>query len=192
MKAFMGELVLTKIDRASMAHSLEVRVPFLDHELYEYVCRLHERRYFCANQTKRLLYELVKRHLPREILERKKQGFVGPDRYYAAIDFYTRAIYDGALLDEGLIRRDYVDQLVAQRDQWRLWKIMVFEYWYRRWVSDSPVPAGRRTDAATAQRWQSHDDGATVAYGAAWASGADRMLPLVAHDVNAPSAPLAK
>jgi asparagine synthase (glutamine-hydrolysing) len=134
MKAFMGELVLTKIDRASMAHSLEVRVPFLDHEIYEYFGGLHEEVYFRAGCQKPVLQEILRRQLPPEILRRPKRGFVGPDRYYMEIEFYAELLREGALLRDELVRREYVEQLIRERDHWRLWKIMVFEYWYRRWV----------------------------------------------------------
>lgn len=70
IKLFMGELVLTKIDRASMANSLEVRVPFLDHELFEYLFRLNESVYYRPEGMKYLLRENIKNHIPDRILKR--------------------------------------------------------------------------------------------------------------------------
>jgi asparagine synthase (glutamine-hydrolysing) len=72
IKCFMGELVLTKIDRASMANSLEVRVPFLDHELYELVLAYQESCYMDANTTKYLLHENIKHVLPKRNSESTK------------------------------------------------------------------------------------------------------------------------
>lgn len=133
VKTFMGELVLTKVDRASMAHSLEVRVPFLDHELFEYLFSIDEQVWYAQNQTKYPLYRVLQKHLPEKILRRRKQGFVGPDRYYQDIGRYNALVTDGALVEAGILNRRYLKKLVADRDHWRLWKVMVFELWYRKW-----------------------------------------------------------
>ena len=133
IKCFMGELVLTKIDRASMANSLEVRVPFLDHELFESVLSVSEKRYFKPDVTKFLLYENIKNHLPQQILNRKKQGFVGPDSYYMDISFYTATLDSSRLISDGIIRKEYYLQLVANQEHWKLWKLIVMEKWYQHW-----------------------------------------------------------
>ncbi|MEI6852207.1 MAG: asparagine synthase (glutamine-hydrolyzing) [Bacteroidota bacterium] len=98
IKTFMGELVLTKIDRASMANSLEVRVPFLDHELVEFLFSLPEKDYVKKNTQKFLLYENIKNVLPKEILHRKKQGFVGPDSYYMNMEWYQKNLKGSRLV----------------------------------------------------------------------------------------------
>lgn len=134
MKCFMGELVLTKIDRASMANSLEVRVPFLHHQLFEKIFSLKENLYHNPYQTKSLLYEQIKNVLPEEILSRKKQGFVGPDKYYMNIDWYRTELAESRLVKDGLISRDYIDSLLKNDYDWRLWKIMVMEKWYKKWM----------------------------------------------------------
>lgn len=134
IKCFMGELVLTKIDRASMANSLEVRVPFLNHKLFEKIFSLKESLYHKPNQTKSLLYEQIKNVLPAEILERKKQGFVGPDKYYMNIDWYRSELTESRLVKDGLISRDYIDNLLQKDYDWRLWKIVVMEKWYKKWI----------------------------------------------------------
>ncbi len=134
IKCFMGELVLTKIDRASMANSLEVRVPFLDHDLYSLVLSKREDIYYKPNVTKFLLYENIKQHLPDTILNRSKQGFVGPDSYYMNLDFY-KAILDGSkLIRDGIIKKEYYQQQLAEKQYWRLWKLAVMEKWYQYWV----------------------------------------------------------
>ncbi len=134
IKSFMAELVLTKVDRASMANSLEVRVPFLDHELFEYVISLQDQVYFDPGKTKVLLRHILEPVLPKTIIDRPKQGFVGPNRYYMNTGFYTNVIKEGRLLQDHVIRREYVDELIRANDHWRLWKIMVLEFWYQRWM----------------------------------------------------------
>jgi asparagine synthase (glutamine-hydrolysing) len=137
IKCFMGELVLTKIDRASMAHSLEVRVPFLDHLLYEKVLGYGEQNYYKPEETKHLLYQNIQSALPSSILQRKKQGFVGPDVFYMNRDRYAHWLNQSRLIRDGIIRKDYYLSLLTNRDHWRLWKLTVMEVWYRRWISGS-------------------------------------------------------
>lgn len=133
MKCFMGELVLTKIDRASMANSLEVRVPFLDHHLFEKIFSLNESSYYKKEQTKFLLYENLKDHLPEEILNRKKQGFVGPDSYYMNIDFYRSQLDNSNLVKHKIINQAYINELLNETYNWKLWKILVMEKWFSKW-----------------------------------------------------------
>lgn len=134
VKHFMGEQVLAKVDRASMANSLEVRVPFLDHEICEFVFSLNPSVYYKKEETKHLLYQNIKDHFPNEILHRKKQGFVGPDKYYMNYDWYRKHLSDSKLVADHIINREYVDTLLNNKDHWRLWKIAVMELWYRKWI----------------------------------------------------------
>lgn len=133
IKHFMGELVLAKVDRASMANSLEVRVPFLDHEICEFVMQLQTSVYYKPGTTKQLLYQNIKNHLPQEILARRKQGFVGPDKYYMNIDWYRSRLTNSKLVADGLINESYIQTALNNKDHWRLWKMSVMELWYRRW-----------------------------------------------------------
>jgi asparagine synthase (glutamine-hydrolysing) len=134
IKTFMGELVLTKMDRASMANSLEVRVPFLAHELFEFVFSLPEQDYVKKDTQKFLLYENIKNSLPKEILQRKKQGFVGPDSYYMNIEWYKKNLKGGRLLNDGVINEIAMNDLIKTNDHWRLWKLLILEKWYKRWM----------------------------------------------------------
>ncbi len=133
IKCFMSELVLTKIDRASMANSLEVRVPFLDHRLVQYMFNLKESAYYKPNVKKYLLYENIKNDLPDSILSREKQGFVGPDHYYQDYNWYKEVLLDGKLIADRIIRRETTEKWLEQKDHWRLWKLAILEFWYTRW-----------------------------------------------------------
>lgn len=134
ISCFMGEQVLVKVDRASMANSLEVRVPFLDHEICEFVMGLNSSVYYKPNETKHLLYQNIKNHFPQQILERKKQGFVGPDKYYMNMDWYQQRLSDSKLAKDGIVNPAYIQSLLDKKDHWRLWKVAVMETWYKRWV----------------------------------------------------------
>ena len=133
ISTFMGELVLTKIDRASMANSLEVRVPFLDHELVEYLLGLHEQVYYKKGITKYLLRENIKGNMPRKIMNRTKQGFVGPDEYYQNYNWYKEVLLDGLLVSQQIVKREFINQLLKKCDHWRLWKILILEKWAQTW-----------------------------------------------------------
>ena len=130
----MGELVLTKVDRASMAHSLETRVPFLDHELVEFLFSLPQTVYYKPAVTKFLLYENLKKSLPSSILDRKKQGFVGPNHYYENFIWYASILYGGRLVKEKIIQPKALKKMMQERDNWRLWKLTVLELWLQKWT----------------------------------------------------------
>ena len=131
---FMSELILTKVDRASMAHSLEVRVPFLDHELVEFLFSLHEDAYFDASVQKGQIRRLLEGKVPARVYDRPKQGFVGPDVFYMDFEVYRHALQNGQLVAQNIIRREYVDGLLHRQDHWRLWKLFVLENWWRVWM----------------------------------------------------------
>ncbi|WP_415714611.1 asparagine synthase (glutamine-hydrolyzing) [Maridesulfovibrio sp.] len=75
---FLADALLVKVDIASMAHSLEVRSPLLDHELFEYMATLSPELKIKDGESKYLLKKLAERYLPKEILYRRKQGFSMP------------------------------------------------------------------------------------------------------------------
>jgi asparagine synthase (glutamine-hydrolysing) len=135
MKCFMGELVLSKVDRASMANSLEVRVPFLDTAFFETIFSSKEDVYFKKDKTKFLLQENIKAHLPMEILNREKQGFVGPDSYYMNKAWYEKAFENSVLVEKQIINRNYIDDLLEKDYDWRIWKILVMEKWFAAWMA---------------------------------------------------------
>ena len=133
-RCFMGELVLVKIDRASMANSLEVRVPFLDHELVEMVYSAPEAAMYRPDVTKYLLHEFIQSRVPANILNRPKQGFTGPDDYYKDLERYRGILSNSILVQKEVVRQEYLDSLFASEDFWRLWKLVVLEKWFQRWA----------------------------------------------------------
>lgn len=134
LKLFMPELVLAKIDRATMANSLEARVPFLDHELVEKVFSLKEDVYFDEHIQKKIIRDNLEGKVPSEIYNRKKQGFVGPDHFYKNFDVYQEKLINGRLVQEKIIKSSYIHSLIAKKDQWRLWKLFVLENWWEVWM----------------------------------------------------------
>ena len=139
---YLPDDLLTKIDRATMAHSLEARAPLLDHRLVEFVAGLPEARKINGGVTKVLLREIAHTLLPGRMVERPKQGFAVP------LAGWFRAgladIYRDLVLSPDAMIRDHLDQKVAASlldqhldgpDQGpRLWLLLSFEFWARRWL----------------------------------------------------------
>src|SRR6202043_2860892 len=78
LKTYLPGDILTKVDRMSMANSLEARVPLLDHQLVEFACSLPPDRRFRNGQTKFLLKRALEGRVPADVLTRAKQGFAVP------------------------------------------------------------------------------------------------------------------
>ena len=72
--------------------------------------------------------------MPESILNRKKQGFVGPDSYYMNIDYYKKELANSNLVKHHIINQSYLDSLLKQEYNWKLWKILIMEKWFSHWV----------------------------------------------------------
>ncbi len=139
MKTYLHELLM-KQDQMSMAASIESRVPFLDHKLVEYAAAMPERMKLRGWTTKYVLRQAMRGVLPKEILERKKMGFPVPVGAWLRGEFAQ--IVDEYVLSEragsrGIFNREYVRELVArhragERHDERLWALINFEIWQRR------------------------------------------------------------
>lgn len=139
IKCFMGELVLTKVDRASMANSLEVRVPFLHSDICNKMLGLDPSVYFDKKKQKIILRRILKGTVPSVILKRKKQGFTGPDKYYMDFEWYRKNLENSELVKAGIINNQAIDLYLENQDHWRLWKIAVLEKWYQKWMTTNNV-----------------------------------------------------
>jgi asparagine synthase (glutamine-hydrolysing) len=149
--------ILTKVDRASMAHSLEVRVPLLDHRVVEYAWRLPPKlKYGRRSENKRLLRHLLYRYVPREIVDRPKKGFSspiaiwlrGPLRAWADELLDERRMKESGFFDSSQVHACWREHLRGSSDHWRLlWGILMFEQWRRQWAI---APAGVATQGAAA------------------------------------------
>lgn len=134
LKTFMPELILAKVDRASMAHSLEVRVPFLQHQLVEFMFSLNEKTFFKKRDQKPFLKKILRGNVSEAVINRPKQGFVGPDKYYMNMEVYKTSLENGYLVQNNVIKKNYIDQKLKEKDHWRLWKLFVLENWWKNWM----------------------------------------------------------
>jgi len=134
--------LMTKVDIASMAHSLEVRQPFLDHRVVEFAASLPIALKFRRGSGKRLLRHAFGHLLPTSIWNRKKMGFGVPIDHWFRNEL--RELTHDSLLDANVrtshyFRRQVVEELVTQHESgqfdhaYRLWALLVLELWLREW-----------------------------------------------------------
>ena len=147
-KTYLHELLM-KQDQMSMAASIESRVPFLDHKLVEFTARLPERLKLRGAATKYVLRRAMKGVLPEAILTRPKMGFPVPlgawlrGRHRGVLDEYVtgeRASARG-IFDAGFVRGLAAEHVSGTRDHSsRLWSLINFEVWLRRFMDGEPAP----------------------------------------------------
>ncbi len=142
-ETYLPEDILTKVDRASMACGLEVRAPFLDAELVDWVQTLPTSYKYGRNQTKRLLKQAAARRLPASILERPKKGFGIPVARWLRgplAPLLDQLLDRDRLARQGIFRPEPVGRLVAEhragiRDLRKpLWTLLMFQLWHDRWL----------------------------------------------------------
>ncbi|WP_323142281.1 XrtA/PEP-CTERM system amidotransferase [Massilia phyllosphaerae] len=139
-KTWLPGDILTKVDRASMAHSLEVRVPLLDHTFCEYAATLPNDLKLRGGEGKYVLKKALEPHLPHDIMYRAKKGFSIPLADWLRGPL-RQAVRDGVLgarlLDTGIFNRRYLEQLVSQHESGAadhsvaLWSLLMFESFLR-------------------------------------------------------------
>ena len=143
VKGLLPGDMLFKVDRMSMANSLEVRVPFLDHTVVQYVFSLKGSAKLRAWRGKHILLETFKDFLPPLLHHRPKWGFEMPIGAWLKkelkflIEEYLRTdrIKRQGLFDPAVIEAMVLDHMSGRRDtSWQLWSLIVFEHWYEKYI----------------------------------------------------------
>jgi len=144
-RLWLPDDLLTKVDRATMTHSLEARVPYLDHRFVEFCGRLEPAQKIRGTQHKHILKRVAERYLPHSIVHRGKQGFVMPlsewlaGRLAGELDEH---LGDGGLGRRGLFRAGVLAGLLAEHRSGRrnhagrLWALLILERWFRRYAPE--------------------------------------------------------
>jgi asparagine synthase (glutamine-hydrolysing) len=136
---YLADELLVKADRASMAHSLEVRVPFLDTVLSEFAFGLPSRLKVRGFSKKRLLRKALAPIVPAEILSAPKQGLTLPAAQWlrGPLEPYARELLadDRGLFDGATVTRLLDDHVAGRQDNWKqLWTLLSFAAWYDRYA----------------------------------------------------------
>jgi len=140
LKTYLVGDILTKVDRASMAHGLEVRVPILDHKLVEWLAGLPPGLKLRGREGKYLFKKSLESRLPNEILYRPKMGFAVPLASWFRGPLRERvktALLGPCMLDSGIFDRRFLQQMVDQHQSGRrdfstpIWTLMMFEAFLR-------------------------------------------------------------
>lgn len=142
-KTYLPSDVMVKVDRMTMANSIEARAPLLDHELIEFAARVPHELKMKGGETKYLLKRSLEGMVPREILYRKKQGFGVPIEEWINSELRDRmreTLLDPKTIGRGYFDRRYIELLLKEhaarrRDHsYSLWALFMLELWHRRFV----------------------------------------------------------
>jgi asparagine synthase (glutamine-hydrolysing) len=146
LKTYLVGDILTKVDRASMAHGLEVRVPILDHKFVEWLAGLPPELKLRGREGKYLFKKSLESQLPDEILYRPKMGFAVPLASWfrgPLRDRVKTALLGPCMLDSGIFDRRFLQQMVDQHQSGRrdfstpIWTLLMFEAFQRNMQGES-------------------------------------------------------
>jgi asparagine synthase (glutamine-hydrolysing) len=150
---YLADDILVKSDRMSMAHSVEVRPPFLDHRILEFAATLPDSMKMRGSRQKRLLKELMKDKLPKSILTRKKVGFDIPAHQWlrgSLRPLLLDTLKEGLSEHADLFRADTIENYVRLHLDRRanlgyhLWGLMILFLWMKQWrIQSTPASTGK-------------------------------------------------
>jgi asparagine synthase (glutamine-hydrolysing) len=156
LKLRLPELLLMRVDKMTMATSVEARVPYLDHKLVEFAMSIPSSLKYRNGETKQILKRALEGVIPDRVLKREKKGFGVP------IDEWLRGPFgnfvEDSLLNSSLRRRalfdyEYVKKLLRDHRAGQanyaffLWSLLNLSLWYERWI-ESPTPAAGPVEQA--------------------------------------------
>jgi asparagine synthase (glutamine-hydrolysing) len=152
-KTWLPDDLLLKADKMTMANSIELRVPFLDHKVLEFAASLPGSYKVHGFTTKYILKKLLSERVPQEILTRKKVGFPVPIANWLRTDlkgWVRELLLDRETLDRGYFDKNCIEQLISQNDvrggfySKEIFSLVALELWHREFVGNrSSIPRPR-------------------------------------------------
>jgi asparagine synthase (glutamine-hydrolysing) len=156
VNTYLVDDILTKVDKMSMAVSLEARDPLLDHKLLEFSATIPSALKLKKGRSKYLLRRLLERYVPASIVDRPKHGFSAPVGEWLRGPLSRMAgdlLQDGRLRDRGIfdasaVRKLWIEHRSREHDHThRLWSLMMLELWFREYVDNASRPERSREAA---------------------------------------------
>ena len=156
-RSYLPDDLLVKVDRATMAHGLEARSPFLDHKLVEFAAALPDRLKVRAGMSKYLLKTAMRGVLPDRIIDRQKQGFGVPiDRWFRedCREFVRDTLLSSRSLARGYFKPERITELVDRHQEgagsygYRLYALVMLELWHQAYQDGATVGDRLRACAA--------------------------------------------
>lgn len=142
INTYLPDDILTKVDRASMAFSLEARVPLLDHRVVEFGMSLPLEYKLHNGVSKKILRDVLYKHVPKELIERPKMGFGipvaewlrGPLREWAEALLNEKSLAADGIFEHKAITKKWLEHQSGVRNwQYALWPILMFQAWKLHW-----------------------------------------------------------
>ena len=146
VQTYLLDDILTKVDKMSMAVSLEARVPLLDHKLVEFAASVPIDLKLHSGRTKHLLRRFLEKRIPRDILERPKHGFEAPTGEWlrgrlapmASDLLLSPTFHQRGIFSPAMVGRLWAEHQSGRRDhRHRLWSLLMLELWFREFVDGS-------------------------------------------------------
>lgn len=137
LKTYLVDDILTKVDRASMAHGLEVRVPLLDHHVVELVFKISHKLIYAEGEKKHLFKQALSGLLPDQILSGPKKGFTVPMHGWLEQGLRKQAVdslQGGSLASRRVLNPDFIGRVLPRMPVRMTWLFLILEMWSRRWL----------------------------------------------------------
>lgn len=147
-KVWLPDDLLMKADKMTMANSMELRVPFLDHKLVEFAASIPYRLKLKSGKTKFLLKEILVKYLPRSFVYRPKKGFPVPLRKWLKEELYSlsrEVILSNRSACSTYLNKVYIEKMLYEHKSGRanyseeIWSLLVFEYWHSIFINSKIV-----------------------------------------------------
>jgi asparagine synthase (glutamine-hydrolysing) len=144
-RLWLPDDLLTKVDRATMAFSLEARVPYLDKDLVQFCASLPADLKLQQTTTKFILKKMAEKYLPKNIVYRRKQGFVMPVKEWLQHDlqhYLRNHLSSASVLKRNLLKPARVNRLIAEHlaekknHSFKLWTLLMLELWFQKYQPD--------------------------------------------------------